>query len=390
MRIVILGLSITSSWGNGHATTFRALVRALAERGHDVLFLERDVPWYAEHRDLPEPRFGRTRLYGSPTELRDRFTNDVREADLVVVGSYVPDGIDVGRWAVDTATGVTAFYDLDTPVTLAALGRGACEYLSLDLVPRFDLYLSFTGGPILHHLEEALGAARARPFHCLVDPGGYAPIEVPIRWDLGYLGTYSDDRQPVLDRLLLEPARQRPGAGFVVAGPQYPEHIAWPGNVGRIEHLPPAGHRSFYGAQRFTLNVTRSDMVAAGWSPSVRLFEAAACGVPIISDWWEGLDRFFRPDEEILIATDADDVLRTLDEVDDERRAAIGAAGRRRVLAEHLAEHRAAELEDHLAPLLKKAPAWLCERQAPSRHGAELARARRRDVGPFGDDPSVG
>lgn len=357
LRIVVLGLSITSSWGNGHATTFRALVSALADRGHDVLFLERDVPWYADHRDMPEPPFGRTRLYGSQGELQDLFAADVRDADLVVVGSYVPDGIDVGRWAVATATGVTAFYDLDTPVTLAALRRGCCEYLSPDLVRRFDLYLSFTGGPILRHLEEALGARRARPFHCLVDSSGYAPITVPIRWDLGYLGTYSSDRQPVLDRLLLATARQQPAARLVVAGPQYPEDLAWPANVERIEHLPPAEHRGFYGSQRFTLNVTRADMVAAGWSPSVRLFEAAACGVAIISDWWEGLDSFFRPGHEILIATGTDDVLRLLREVSDERRAAIGAAARRRVMVEHLAEHRAAELEAHVAPLLKEASA---------------------------------
>ncbi len=353
LRIVVLGLSITSSWGNGHATNFRGLLRALTERGHDVLFLERDVPWYAEHRDLPEPPFGRTRLYGSLDELRDDSAADVRDADVVVVGSYVPDGIEVGRWATATATGVTAFYDIDTPVTLAALQRGACDYLVPDLIPRFDLYLSFTGGPVLRRLEEVLGAPRARAFHCLVDPDGYAPVDTPARWDLGYLGTYSPDRQPVLDRLLLQPARQLPSARFTVAGPQYPESVAWPANVERIQHLPPAAHREFYGAQRFTLNVTRADMVAAGWSPSVRLFEAAACGVPIVSDWWEGLDHFFRPGTEILVAADAGDVLRILDEVDDERRASIAAAARERVLAQHTAEHRAAELEAHVAPLLR-------------------------------------
>ena len=353
LRIVVLGLSITSSWGNGHATNFRGLVRALTARGHDVLFLERDVPWYAGHRDLPQPPYGRTRLYGSLEELRDTAAGDVRDADLVVVGSYVPDGIEVGRWVTSTASGVTAFYDIDTPVTLAALGRGECEYLTPDLVPRFDLYLSFTGGPLLRHLEEALGAPRARAFHCLVDPDAYAPAGGPTRWDLGYLGTYSADRQPVLDRLLVEPARRLPAARFVVAGPQYPADLAWPANVERIDHLPPADHRGFYGAQRFTLNVTRADMVAAGWSPSVRLFEAAACGVPIISDWWEGLDHFFRPGTEIIVATATADVVRALDEVDDDRRSAVAAAARRRVLAGHTAGHRAEELEAHVAPLLR-------------------------------------
>jgi len=349
VRVVLLGLSITSSWGNGHATNFRGLVRALAERGHDVAFLERDVPWYAANRDLPVPPFGRTELYHSTDDLRARFSADVAGADLVLVGSYVPDGIEVGEWVVGTATGVRAFYDIDTPVTLAALRAGDCPYISPGLVRRYDLYLSFTGGPVLDQLERELGAPRARAFFCLVDHDAYTPVAGPTAWDLGYLGTYSDDRQPVLDRLLCQPARRRPNAGFVVAGPQYPADVRWPGNVERIEHLPPAGHPAFYGAQRFTLNVTRADMVAAGWSPSVRLFEAAACGVPVISDWWEGLDHFFRPDEEILVAADADDVLRHLADVDDRRRTAIGAAARRRVLAQHTAAHRAAELEAHVA-----------------------------------------
>jgi spore maturation protein CgeB len=348
MRIVILGLSVTSSWGNGHATNYRALLRALTERGHDVLFLERDVPWYAEHRDLPDPPHGETVLYGSFEDLRGH-TDAVAGADLVVVGSYVPDGIVVGSWVTETARGVTAFYDIDTPVTLAALERGTCEYLSADLVPRFDLYLSFTGGPTLDLLHDRYGAPRPRAFHCLVDPESYPPLDVPLRWDLGYLGTYSEDRQPVLERLLLAPARQRPGLRFVVAGPQYPSSIHWPSNVERIEHLPPSEHAAFYAAQRLTLNVTRADMVRAGWSPSVRLFEAAACAVPVVSDRWDGLHSFFVEQAEIVVADGPGDVLRHLDGMDSERRRAIGAAARRRVLREHTAEHRAAELEAMVA-----------------------------------------
>src|SRR5829696_7362275 len=130
LRIVILGLSITSSWGNGHATTYRGLVRELAARGHDVLFLERDVEWYASNRDLPHPPHGRTELYGSIAELKRRFTGAVREADLVIVGSYVPEGARIGEWVTRTTHGVSAFYDIDTPVTLARLRHGELEYLT--------------------------------------------------------------------------------------------------------------------------------------------------------------------------------------------------------------------------------------------------------------------
>ncbi len=349
LRIVVLGLSITSSWGNGHATNFRALLAALDRRGHDVLFLERDVPWYAEHRDLPEPPYGRTALYRSLEELRDVHASAIRDADLVVVGSYVPEGVEVGRWVQETAGGVKAFYDIDTPVTLAALGRRECEYLVPELIPGYDLYLSFTGGPTLDYLQDVLGSPMARAFYCLVDPASYTPADVERRWTLGYLGTWSADRQPVLDELLVSPAGSLPDAAFVVAGPQYPGDIAWPPNVQRIEHLPPADHAAFYNAQQLTLNVTRADMVRAGWSPSVRLFEAAACGVPVVSDWWQGLEAFFTPGLEILVARSAEEVVQHVGSVDDERRAQIGAAARARVLAEHTAEHRADELEEHVA-----------------------------------------
>lgn len=357
MRIVVLGLSITSSWGNGHATTFRGLVRALCDRGHDVLFLERDQPWYAEHRDLPVPPYGATALYGSLEQLRDEHAEAVATADLVVVGSYVPDGIEVGRWVQATARGVRAFYDIDTPVTLAAVERGDCDYLDRELIAGYELYLSFTGGPTLRRIEQQFGSPRARPLHCLVDPAAYAPAEVERAVDLGYLGTWSSDRQPVLDALLVEPARRRPDLAFAVAGPLYPAELSWPGNVTRTEHLPPAEHAAFYNGQRMTLNVTRADMVRAGWSPSVRLFEAAACGVPVVSDWWEGLDAFFTPGTEVLIARSTEEVLGHLAAVDPDVRAAVGAAARARVLAQHTADHRAAELEVHVAPLLaRRAP----------------------------------
>jgi spore maturation protein CgeB len=348
LSIVILGLSITSSWGNGHATTYRALVRALADRGHDVLFLEADRPWYAGNRDLPHPPFGRTELYDSLDDLRDRFGQAVRHADLVIVGSYVPDGVEVGRWAIATAQGVTAFYDIDTPVTLAKLERGDTEYLSPDLIRRYGMYLSFTGGPTLRRLERQYGSPMARALYCSVDPERYRPEPVEPQWDLGYLGTYSDDRQPTVDRLLTEPARAWDEGRFVVAGPQYPASLDWPANVARIEHLPPADHSAFYNAQRFTLNVTRADMIAAGWSPSVRLFEAAACGTPIISDWWAGLDSLFDPGGEIVIAPDTATVLETLRTMPDRDRKAMGKRARDRILSSHTATHRAIELEGYV------------------------------------------
>ena len=347
MRFVFIGLSITSSWGNGHATTYRGLLRELARRGHEVVFLERDVSYYANNRDLPRPDFTRVELYQGLGELRGRLATTVKEADFVVVGSYVPEGVEVGRWALEKATGPVAFYDIDTPITLESIKRnGTAGYVDRELIGQYAVYFSFTGGPTLERLEREFGSPCARALYCAVDPELYRPLpEESARWELGYLGTYSADRQSPLERLLIEPARQRPGSAMIVAGPQYPAEVAWPGNVVRVEHLPPSEHPVFYNQQAFTLNITRAAMLGAGFSPSVRVFEAAACGVPIITDDWPGLESFFVPGKEILVARRTEDVVELLNGMSPEERIGVGARGRKRVLAAHTAAHRAAEFE---------------------------------------------
>ncbi|HZG24049.1 MAG TPA: glycosyltransferase [Chitinophagaceae bacterium] len=357
LNIVMLGLSVTSSWGNGHATTYRGLIRELQRKGHTVTFLERDVPWYASNRDLPNPPFCKTILYDGVQSLRGELSGEIETADLVIVGSYVPEGVAVGALVTDLAKGITAFYDIDTPVTMAKIARKDFEYLHPALIPKYDLYLSFTGGPILRHIEQYYGSPSALPFYCSFDPELYYPEQTTMDWDLGYLGTYSDDRQPPLQNLMLEPAKSLAHQKFVVAGPQYPKDIQWPANVQRIEHLPPSEHRAFYNKQRFTMNVTRADMIAAGYSPSVRLFEAAACGTPIISDYWQGIETIFDIGSEILISGSAADTSNYLTTISDEERKAIGERARQKVLQNHTAAHRAAELEEYFWVALRKKPA---------------------------------
>jgi spore maturation protein CgeB len=340
MRIVFLGLSITSSWENAHATAYRALLRALRQRGHETLFLERDMPWHAVQRDAP----GAAVLYDSVDELCVRHDDAVRDADLVVLGSSVPDGLAVADWLLETARGATAFYDLDAPVTLAKLDAGDEEYLSAELVPRFDLYLSFAGASELERLKHDYGA-RLHAFHPFVDAEAYRVLTATRDLDLGYFGTYCDVRQHAVERLLLDAAHWTPARRFAVAGPQYPESVAWPPNVERIEYLTPAARPGFYARQRFTLDVARPDTVGA---PSVRLLEAAACGVPVISDACD-VDGF-APGREILVASTADDVLDYL-ALPEAEREAIGRRARERVLRKHTAAHRARELERHVAAL---------------------------------------
>ena len=360
VKITVLGLSLSSSWGNGHATTFRGLLQALSERGHDVVFLEREQPWYAANRDLPSPGFCQFALYHALADL-DQWQSRVAESDITIIGSYVPDGIDVAR-KIRTWANFLAFYDIDTPVTLAALARGKCAYLSPSLVPHYDLYLSFTGGPILRTLEQRYGSPAARAFYCAADPALYKPpvlsglekSPTQPRWDFGYLGTYSVDRQASLEALFLEPARRLPHRRFVVAGPQYPDTIAWPSNVERIDHLPPAEHAGFYHDLGWTLNITRADMIEAGFSPSVRLFEAAACATAIISDKWCGIEEVLQPGTEIILASTTDEVTAYLDKPHAVRES-IGQAARERFLSSHTSAHRAIELESLVADVRRSA-----------------------------------
>ena len=352
LKIVFFGLSITSSWGNGHATTYRSLIKELDKAGHDVIFMERNKPWYAKNRDFPNPPFCKTYLYDTLDELSE-YQSMVQHADLVIVGSFVPDGIELGKWVIKTAGGIKAFYDIDTPRTLADLSKGELFYLNPELISKYDMYLSFSGGPALDLLEEKYQSPKALPFYCSVDTELYFPLEEEKKWDLGYMGTYSDDRQPPLNRLMLDATYQWEEGKFVVVGPQYPDHINWNHNVQRIEHLPPDKHNKFYNQQRFTLNITRADMIAAGYSPSVRLFEAAACGTPIISDWWEGLDTVFNLNTEILISRSPSDTIQFLQQIPEDERKEIGRQARKRILAEHTAAHRARQLEEYVLDVNK-------------------------------------
>ncbi len=347
MKIVVFGLSITSAWGNGHATTFRALFEALHRRGHKIVFYEKNLEWYASNRDLPEPPYCKLRLYESWPEIAAEARRELADADVGLVGSYFPDGIQAIDEMLDSGVAVKTFYDIDTPITIAGLRQqGKTEYLAAKQVSGFDVYFSFTGGPMPQEIESRFGARAAVPLYCSFDPREYRRFGVNKRFacDLSYMGTYAPDRQAKLEDLLVRPAEQLPEMKFIVAGPQYPKAIRWPKNVRRIVHLNPRWHARFYSSARLTLNVTRREMVIAGYSPSVRLFEAAACGATIVSDNWPGLDSFFTPGREILLPTDSSDVVRYLALSDSELRR-IGEAAQQRVLAEHTSEVRAAQFE---------------------------------------------
>jgi spore maturation protein CgeB len=266
------------------------------------------------------------------------------------VGSYFPDGIAAVEEVLQSPAAVKAFYDIDTPITMARLREGDPDYLLRSQIPGFDVYFSFTGGPSLQELEQRFGVQKAVPLYCSVDPEQYRswPENRRFTCDLSYMGTYAADRQPKVDQLLCEPARQLPDNKFIVAGPQYPRSVRWPKNVRRIHHLNPRWHPHFYSSSRLTLNVTRREMVLAGFSPSVRLFEAAACAATLVSDNWPGLDEFFSPGEEILLPTGPEDVIHYISGYETAELRAIGKRAQARILAEHTNQHRAQQFEAHV------------------------------------------
>jgi len=348
MKIVIYGLAITSSWGNGHATTYRSLCKALARRGHQIHFVEKNVEWFRDNRDMPNPEFCKVHLYTDWVESERSLIRLGKDADAIVVGSYFPDAIAATEALLSAGYGPMIFYDIDTPITIARLrSDGRAGYITSQQIPHFAAYLSFTGGPVLREIEERFGSPCAVPFYCSVDPELYRPrpVEREFVCSLSYLGTHAKDRQPKLMRFLNETAALMPGSRFIVAGAQYPKDTPWAQNVERIIHLSPPDHPSFYSSSKFTLNLTRDEMVAAGYSPSVRLFEASACGAAIISDYWKGLEHFLTPNTEVLLPKDAYEVSEIIRSMSNEDRTRMGLNARERILSEHTAAHRAIQFE---------------------------------------------
>lgn len=347
LRIVIFGLSVSSTWGNGHGALWRALIGALLRQGHSVVFFEQDTPYYAQNRDLTElPDGGTLVLYRTFADSAGRARDALADADVGMVTSYCPDGIAATSLLLDSAVPLRCFYDLDTPVTLARIASGeTLDYIGPDGLAGFDLVLSYTGGGALDALRDTLGARRAVPLYGSVDPALHRPASAESRYQaaLSYLGTYAADRQPAVVRLFVDPARRRPAERFVIGGAQYPQDFPWTENIWFVRHVPPAAHPAFYGSSRFTLNVTRDAMARMGWCPSGRLFEAASCLCPIVTDAWDGLDAFFEPGREIIVANTTEDVLAALD-LPDAERDAIARRARERTLAEHTADRRAREM----------------------------------------------
>jgi spore maturation protein CgeB len=346
MKIVVFGLTISSSWGNGHATLWRGLCGALGQQGHRVTFFERNTSYYATNRDLFTLPGGELVIYDDWADELSRARRELADADAAIVTSYCADALAAADLILSAARPRSVFYDLDTPVTLSRLRRGeAIPYIGPRGLADFDLVLSYTGGLAVEALCRDLGSRHVVPLYGHVDPEVHRPVEPLPRYaaDLSYLGTYSADRQDALNTLFIAAAQTRSDLRFLIGGAQYPQDFPWVSNIYFVRHLPPGEHPAFFSSSRLSLNVTRRPMAEMGWCPSGRLFEATACGAAVITDDWEGLDAFFAPGEDILVARNTQDVLAALELSDTEIRR-IADAARARTLSEHTSEHRAREL----------------------------------------------
>jgi spore maturation protein CgeB len=345
MKLVIFGLTMSSSWGNGHATLWRGLCKALNRLGHSVVFFEHNQPYYEVTRDWHSADLTELVIYEGWWAIRDRVVRHLLDADVAIVTSYCPDAIDACNEILESRA-LRVFYDLDTPVTLSNLHSGEpVPYLGSDSLRPYELVLSYTGGTALDELRGALGAREVAPLYGHVDPHLHRHVDSVERFraDLSYMGTYAADRQFALETLFVAPARKRPALRFVMGGAQYPDSFPWTDNVFFLRHLPPSEHAAFFSSSRLTLNVTRLAMARMGWCPSGRLFEAAACRTAILSDDWAGMPDFYAPGEEIIIARNTDEALAALD-LSDAALATIAQRAYERTLEEHTSHRRAQQL----------------------------------------------
>lgn len=345
LQILLFGLTLSSSWGNGHATPYRALVKALHELKVEVVFYERDVPYYARHRDFGTCDDCELILYKNWEAIRQNTLRRAQSSDVVLTASYLPEGALISEQLLGVDGPLHVFYDMDTPITLSKMQDGGVDYLRPKLIPQFDLYLSFTGGAILRTLEQSFGARCVLPLYGCVDPDLYVRVGRQTRFacDLSFMGTYASDRADRICELLLAPAMTLPQQSFLLAGPLYPTEWAYPANLKRVDHVAPSHHPALYSSSRATLNVTRKEMARSGYCPSGRFFEASACGTPLLTDEWDGLESFFDVEQELLVVRSTDDVVRAL-KLPDADLERISSRARERTLDEHTGQQRAKQL----------------------------------------------
>lgn len=346
LEIAFFGSSLVSSYWNGAATYYRGLVRALAARGHRVTFYEPDAWDRQRHRDIDDPPWARVVVYsGTDPAAAERALDEARSADVLIKASGVgvfDEQLDAGVLDRRRRGALAIYWDVDAPATLARLAREGRDPLRA-LVPRYDLVLVYGGGPPIVRGYAELGAARCVPIYNALDPETHFPVapDPVFEADLSLLANRLPDREARVDAFFFDAAQALPEKRFLLGGSGWGDR-SMPANVAAIGHVPTGLHNGFNAGARAVLNVARDSMAASGFSPATRIFEAAGAAACVITDAWEGVDRFFEPGREILVASSGAEVAGLVGSLDEASARAIGAAARRRALADHTYTQRAA------------------------------------------------
>jgi spore maturation protein CgeB len=348
MKIAWFGSSLVSSYWNGAATYYRGIVRALHDLGHEVTFFEPDAFERQSHRDMDEPPWARVVVY-DPERWHEAL-ECAQGSDVVVKASGV--GVcdaELESGVLDVGARTTIFWDVDAPATLARLEHDGGDPLR-ELVPRYDLVLTYGGGDPVVERYRALGAHECVPVYNALDPETHHPVPPEPRFDcdLVFVGNRLPDREARVDEFFLGAASAAASRSFLLGGAGWDDKPR-PANVRLLGHVGTDDHNAVNSTPLAVLNVTRQDMAENGWSPPTRVFEAAGAGACVITDAWEGVEDFLDPSREVLVAESGDAVAGLLHALTPERARAIGAAARDRLLREHTYAHRAEQLEAVLA-----------------------------------------
>jgi spore maturation protein CgeB len=353
MKIAFFASSLVSAYWNGAATYYRGIVRALHERGHRVTFYEPDAYDRQKHRDMADPPWAKVVVYSAQSEEEVlRTVEQARGADLVVKASGVGvhDAL-LERAVLDLQGPATrvVFWDVDAPATLDRVHGDAADPFR-PLIPRYDLVLTYGGGEPVRQAYLGLGARDCVPIYNALDPATHHPVPPEPRFEceLAFLGNRLPDREARVEEFFLRAAAQLPDRRMLLGGSGWGDKPL-PANVQYLGHVYTADHNAFNCTPRAVLNVSRESMARYGFSPATRVFEAAGAAACLITDAWEGLETFFEPGTEVLVAKSGDEVAQHVAALDAQRARAIGQAAYRRVLAEHTYAHRAAQVDAVLA-----------------------------------------
>ena len=348
MKIAFYGSSLLSSWWNGAATYYRGLLRDLAGRGHDITFYEPDAYERQDHRDMDPPDWASSVVYPATAGGLRSVLAEAGEADVVVKASGVgvfDDELIAGIIDHASPRALKIFWDVDAAATLEEMRRDA-DHPVRRALGSLDLVLTYGGGPPVVSAYEGFGAARCVPIYNALDPSTHFPVEPDSRFaaDLSFLGNRLPDREARVERFFLEPAAALPDHRFLIGGNGW-ESKGLPSNVRHLGHVFTHEHNAFNCTPLAVLNVARDSMADVGFSPATRVFEAVGAAACLITDAWEGIDMFLKPDEEVLVARDGRDVADLLRNLTPEKARAIGQAGLRRALDEHTYAHRGAQVD---------------------------------------------